>query len=424
MKNITRYILLLLLALITRHSFSQDFWEVVPTPDSADIYTVAINKNGDIFLGTGTEYHPGGVYLSSDTGETWEFKGLLGKPIYSIAIDSLNNVFAGTTCKIYKSTDYGESWYQVDHTLGNMISLAAAPNGLMFAGTGTNIGYLLRSMDYGESWDTSFIFPGIYESVTDILLAPSGVFYFSTWAFMGGGGGVYRSVDNGETLEHIGLLYHYVQGLAVNSEGNLFAASYGQYYTGIGGCYLYDEINSNWIGLTGNLNADGIIINSNDDIYLGISNEAGGPGGVYRSLNGGENWQWLNSGLSVNSIIGMWLSPDEYVYALTYGSHTLNRSINSTVTITQEEINRPKLDVFPNPFAEEFYLKVYSAEQYTKCLLTVFDLKGTTVIKIDLSQFSHSQLITIDGITLSSGIYCYNLILDNLGYNGKIIKIN
>ncbi|MCX6235358.1 MAG: T9SS type A sorting domain-containing protein [Bacteroidetes bacterium] len=397
----------------------QDFWEIVPTPDTANPWTITIHKNGDIFSGSN------GVYLSHDQGETWEFKGLFGKTIGAIAIDSLDNVFAGTGSKMYKSTDYGESWYQVNYTLGNNTPIEAGPNGLMFAGGGINIGYLLRSFDYGESWDTVYIFSaGYYETIEDIMISPSGTVYFGTTPLGGVGGGVYRSIDHGENWEHIGLLYHYIQALALNSSGELFAASYSQYYTLIGGCYKYDEINSNWISLTENLNAKGLIINSNDDIYLGVSNEVGGPGGVYRSQDGGETWQWINSGLSANSIIGMWLSPDEYAYALTYASHTLNRSINPTVTVIDEDINTFKVEAFPNPSSENIYFRIALDVPVFKGSLMIFDIKGDILIKMDLKNTHNFQFITINTKEWSPGTYCYSIILNNYSQSGKILKIN
>ena len=229
MRNLRYKILILLAFFIAKPSFSQDFWEIVPTPDTANPWTITIHKNGDIFSGSN------GVYLSHDTGETWEFKGLFGILAGSIAIDSLDNIFVGNGIQMYKSNDYGDNWDLVQNAPGSF-PLAACPGGVLLAGGKVNtIGYLFRSRDYGETWDTVFIFPGIYEEITDMLISPNGIFYVSTTAWMGGGGGVYRSVSNEETLEHIGLLNHFVQAIAINSVGNLFAASFGQYYTSIGG---------------------------------------------------------------------------------------------------------------------------------------------------------------------------------------------
>ena len=418
MKDNTFFLLLLLLSFIAKPSYSQDFWEIVPTPDTANPMTITIHNNGDIFSGSN------GVYLSHDNGETWEFKGLFGKTIFSIAIDSLNNLFASTSSKIYKSIDCGSSWYQVNFTLGNIFSLTSAPNGLLFAGGGVTIGYLLRSLDYGESWDTAFIFPGGNENVTDILLSPSGVFYFATTAYMGGGGGVYRSVDNGESVEFIGLLYHYVRALSLNSSGSLFAAVYGHHYTGIGGCYEYDEINSDWLFLTDDLNADAIVINSNNDIYLGVSNEVGGIGGVYRSLDGGGAWQWINDGLSFNSIVGLFISPDDYIFPLTYAVHELHKSINPSVSIINKRSDNIEVDLFPNPFIESLYFKINSSVSSDYCSLVIFDIKGALIKKMDFTDPGNAQIFSINGKDWIPGIYFYRVIVDNCSHTGKIIKIN
>ena len=416
MKNNAFFLSVLLLSFIAKPLYSQDFWEIVPTPDTANPWTITIHNNGDIFSGSN------GVYLSHDNGDTWEFKGLFGTVIGSMTIDSLDNVFAGGSSKINKSTDYGNSWYQVNYTYGSVGSLAVGPNGLMFAGGGINIGYLLRSLDYGESWDTAFIFPGGNENVTDIFLSPSGVFYFATTAYMGGGGGVYRSVDNGETVEFIGLLYHYVRALSYNSFGCLFAAVYGHHYTGIGGCYEYDEINSDWLFLTDNLNADAIVINSNDDIYMGVSNEAGGIGGVYRSLDGGETWQWINDGLSFNSIVGLFISPDDYIFPLTYAVHELHKSINPTVSIINKQSDNIEVDLFPNPFVESLYFKINSSVSSDNCSLVIFDIKGTLIKRMEFRHPGNAQILTINCNNWIPGIYIYQFIIDNYNYTGKIIK--
>ncbi len=215
MKSIHCFLLFLLLALTSHSSLSQDFWEIVPTPDTAHPMTIAFNKNGDIFMGSN------GVYLSQDSGETWMLKGLLGKTIGSIAIDSIGNVFAGTD-KLYKSTDYGNTWELVLSNSVNVRSIAICEDGLMFAGSS----YLVfRSYDYGETWDTCYIFPGWEEYPYDFAYKPPDTLYVCTTAWMGNGGGVYRTVDQGDTWEEIGLYNHFIQALALNPKGILFAGS-------------------------------------------------------------------------------------------------------------------------------------------------------------------------------------------------------
>ena len=424
MKNNTFFLFLLLLSFIAEHSYSQDFWEIISTPDTIRNKALSIHPNGDIFLGTADIWnYQGGVYLSTDNGETWEFKGLLGKSIFSLAIDSVGNIFAGSCGKLYKSADYGNSWYSVIGGLDNILAIECVNNGLMFAGSGHNIG-IVRSLNYGEDWDTVFMVPGWEEYVYDIKNGPNNTIFAGTTAHMGGGGGVYRSVNNGDTWEHIGLLYHYVQALSLSSSGRLFAAVYGHHYTGIGGCYIFDEINSDWIILTENLNSMDIAINSNGDIFLGVSDAVGGLGGVYRSLDGGETWQWINSGLSHNSVIELCLAPDEYIYSITYASHILHRSINPTVSVISNKTDNTKVDLFPNPFIENLYLKINSSVPSNNCSLVIFDIKGALIKKMEFTHPGNNQILTTNSSDWIPGIYFYNIIIENFSQSGKIIKAN
>ncbi|MCK4676875.1 MAG: T9SS type A sorting domain-containing protein [Bacteroidales bacterium] len=415
MKNNAFFLFLLLLSFIAKPLYSQDFWEIVPTPDTANPWTITIHNNGDIFSGSN------GVYLSQDNGETWEYKGLFGNTIYSIATDSLNNIFAGASGVLYKSTDYGDNWYSVISGLDNIFSIECLDNGLMFVGSGYDVG-IIRSIDYGETWDTVFMVPGWEEYIFDIEAGPDNEVYAATTAWMGNGGGVYRSVDEGETWEHIGLLYSYVMDLALDSNGKLYAAVYGHHYTFIGGCYVYDEENSEWIYLTQDLNADGIVINSIGDIYLGVSNAVGGPGGIYNSMDGGATWQWVNSGLAGNTIEKVFLSPDEYIYAITYGIHILHRSINPTVSVIEKDINHSILKVFPNPFNEYTILSVNFPVSTQRSQLVIYDISGKIVERRVITIRESTRNIKIDGKEWMPGIYLYQLRINNQTFTGKIIK--
>ena len=422
MKNNSFFLLLLLLSFIAKPSYSQDFWEIVPTPDTIRNKTLSIHPNGDVFLGTADIWdYQGGVYLSTDNGETWEFKGLLGKSIFSLAIDSVGNIFAGSSGILYKSTDHGNSWYSVIDGIDNILAIECVNNGLMFAGSGHTIG-IVRSLNYGENWDTVFIVPGWEEYVYDIKKGPDNTIFAGTTAWMGNGGGVYRSVNNGETWEHIGLLYHYVQALSINSSGSLFAAVYGHHYTGIGGCYFYDEITSDWIILTENLNSMDIAINSNGDIFLGVSDAVGGLGGVYRSLDEGETWQRINDGLSFKSIVVLFISPDYYIFSFTYGIYELHKSINPTVSVINKQSHNIEVDMFPNPFVESLYFKINSTASSNNCSLVIFNIKGALIKKVGFKHRGNNQIFSINANDWISGVYLYNVIVDNYNYTGNIIK--
>jgi hypothetical protein len=71
MKQLTTFLLAILLFLFPR-LYAQDFWELMPFPDSLTITCLAVNQQGDIFVGTNTLTAYDGVFRSQDAGQTWE----------------------------------------------------------------------------------------------------------------------------------------------------------------------------------------------------------------------------------------------------------------------------------------------------------------------------------------------------------------
>ena len=72
---------------------------------------------GDLLAGT---YFGGGVFRSSDNGESWieENHGLSATDVRALAVNAENDIFAGTYgIGIFRSTDGGVSWEKVNHGL-------------------------------------------------------------------------------------------------------------------------------------------------------------------------------------------------------------------------------------------------------------------------------------------------------------------
>ncbi|MFQ5768913.1 MAG: T9SS type A sorting domain-containing protein, partial [bacterium] len=97
---------------------------------------VAINSSGDIFVGT----LGGGVFRSTDNGETWTQtnNGLKPTEALAIAINSSGHIFVGnSTGGVFRSTDNGDNWTQINSGLTNtnIQSFAINSSGQIFAGT-------------------------------------------------------------------------------------------------------------------------------------------------------------------------------------------------------------------------------------------------------------------------------------------------
>jgi hypothetical protein len=97
-----------------------------------------VNGN-NIFAGTSSN----GVYLSTNNGINWSFRGLSGKDIISLCVSG-NNLFAGMSDSgVYLSTDNGLSWLNKNQGFNYSATINAllTTNGYIFAGTNNHSGY-------------------------------------------------------------------------------------------------------------------------------------------------------------------------------------------------------------------------------------------------------------------------------------------
>lgn len=98
--------------------------------------TALTSIGGYLFAGT-SQGSVGGVYISSDNGNNWTLS--LNDPWISSFLNVGSNIFAGSVGNgIWRSTNYGNSWSQINDGLGsgayNVLSLGK-DNQYIFAGT-------------------------------------------------------------------------------------------------------------------------------------------------------------------------------------------------------------------------------------------------------------------------------------------------
>ena len=116
MKQIT--LLLFALVCYTSPLLAQDFWEQLNFPDSTDIFSIAVNNQGNIFIGAGS-----GIYRSTDNGENWYCMGLRDHTFYSMAINNNGDIYAGSNQDfnypgLFKSIDNGLTWDTLNADIG------------------------------------------------------------------------------------------------------------------------------------------------------------------------------------------------------------------------------------------------------------------------------------------------------------------
>ena len=241
----------------------EGFREISPVAIS---FSPNFGLDSTAFLGT---LH-NGILRSSDGGSTWAKvnEGLAFERFpaveFSPAFQTDSTVFAGTYGVIFRSMDGGDSWEQLNEersiadsrVQGLAVSPAYATDSTLFAGAGT--GGILRSTDGGDSWQQLTKGFAAVTNVRSVAVTPDFA-SDSTLFFSTSEGGVTRSPDAGGTWQEI------TKGLAAGAEQD----------------WLLPDV---WtITVSPDYAADSTVL-------LGTSR------GVFRTNDGGEEWERLDVG--------------------------------------------------------------------------------------------------------------------------------
>jgi len=213
---------------------------------------------------------------------------------------------------------------------GRITSVAASPGlpGVIYAGAA--LGGVFKSTDYGASWQPiSDIVPSL--SVGDLALDPNdpNVLYFGTGEANASGDsyagtGLYRTTDGGVTWQYLGLPEsRHIGRIAIDptNTDRIFVAAVGSLFSPnpARGVYRSTDRGQTWeqkLYLTDSTGAIDVAINpTNPSVVFAAMWErirhpedrhvGGLTSGIWRSTDGGDNWQRLSGGLpSPSSTIG------------------------------------------------------------------------------------------------------------------------
>ena len=293
-----------------------------------------------------------GIFKSTDGGKNWVFASFGIKNWYGMQLathpEDADTVFTTTNGGVYKSTNAGKSWELIGgsdlcddedaggncHYHGIVVEKEApfkvlvGSGGDQYAKEGVG---LTGSEDNGESWrnsDDGFVRD---VHVSKLVIDPNNnnVFYATTQGEteytdkVGDGAGVFKSTDRGNNWTQInnGLNSLETNVLAVDPNDS------DVLYLGTDDDGIYKSINGgeNWKKLipTASFGVGDIIVDpqNSNNVYMGtvdyfrLSESRGvlGDFGVYKSTDGGTTWEEFNSGLNHLGIFSLELSAENRI---------------------------------------------------------------------------------------------------------------
>ena len=326
---------------------AQNFWQQTNGPYGGRIQSLAINNsNGYIFAGTAG----GGVFRSMDNGNSWTAvnNGFSVLVLYALVINASGHIFAGTYDGVFRSTNNGDSWTEVITGLPNFLvvsSLAINSSGHIFAGVS---GGVFRSTNNGDSWTAVNNGLADFDVNTLAINASGHIFVGTAGTYVGGVfqfGGVYRSTDDGNSWMPVnsGLPNDTrdVFTLAINSSGHIFAGNTrgtaGAYHGG--GVFRSIDNGNSWMEVNNGLLRPDVkaltINNASGHIFAGTG------GGVFRSANNGNSWTAINNGLTDLEVYALAINASGHIFAgaLVGGVFRSTNNGNSWVPVNIGLIN-------------------------------------------------------------------------------------
>lgn len=278
----------------------------------------------------------------------WEFEGPLnvGGRLTDVEmpIDDQNTIYVGAASGgIFKSNDLGLNWesifdYNESLSIGD-IEISKTNTDVILVGTGesnaggSSLAYdgfgVYRSTDAGDSW--SHLGLENVGSIGKVALDPTDddvIFVAAMGDLFGNNAerGVYRSTNGGDDWEQV-LFVSDSTGfvdLAINPDNPdiIYAAAwerirrvdFRQYGGETSGLYRSQDGGDTWEELTNGLPATGpekgrigigLAASNPDIIYLHYAAADGSLRGVFKTVNGGDNWAQISSG-GIDEVPFMW----------------------------------------------------------------------------------------------------------------------
>lgn len=259
----------------------------------------------------------GGVYQKEKNSFKPINKGFLSLHINSIEIDKEGRVYAGCDDGLYVLKE--KEWAKILNE--PLISKIFISDKIMIVGT--NVGRVLKSNDYGRSWEVVMELPSGITAITSL----NKTIYLSSY-----NSGIYESPDLGTSWKRLKCEDRKILDILVGENG-IFVASESGLKRGSG---------THWEALNKGLTTKDVrrIIKEKHILYLGSY-----IGGFFISYDNGKQWQPANTGLYNTNIRDIATSGDTIYLATENGLYKREKKKEKFERIDEGFVYSP----FPPP---------------------------------------------------------------------------
>jgi photosystem II stability/assembly factor-like uncharacterized protein len=298
---------------------------------ATDVRALALDPTNPRIIYAGT-YGSGGLFKSTDRGISWSAsnEGITTPYINTIVVDPRNPpiIYAGSGAPaptmLFKSTNAGKTWiaHPGPEAPGTQV-LAIDPLNSRVLYAGAAFSGVYKSIDAGATWQQSGLSGLRVESIV-FVPGQSQVLYVAASASSTQDtpyGGVFKSVNDGESWTRLtgGLPdtgYWSVLVAATNSQ-HLYANGRQGVFTSTDGGTTWTARNNGLLDISDTIIEPFILALDPSDpliVYAGINairmvGERRGIGEVFKSIDGGNSWTEMNSGLPTTAIFALSVDP-------------------------------------------------------------------------------------------------------------------
>lgn len=367
------------------------------------------------------------MLVSGDTGQTW-YRSRLGKInlVRSILDLPSGDLLAGTLGKtgsslsLYRSTNAGETWMPFGETLSLpgstwtfVAGLFSDNTGRLYAhtrNTGTTVApnTLFTSTDNGATWQL------ISNALSLTAVSTSGVIYtFGTASVEPSG--FLRSFDRGVTWDTLAM-----PAASFNSQPELILGPNNSVYISAQGTsrYVLNDNSTTWQEIEG-------------EKFQLFFDRAGNEWRVYPDMK----VRFVESGTTtpVDISTGLPSATEATVINIAFDANNVAFAALSDGRIFKlfadatSDVNDPRSgfigsSAFPNPFTDGVHIN-YSLPAASPVTLTLTDMPGRVVRTLHIpQQQAGNQTLSLEGSTLTPGLYIYTILAGNSVQTGTIIR--